>query len=355
MENKISVRQVCFVLIAYNAVLKLIIMPTYLAVSCQNDLIFPALINLALQAVVIWAVAYASSRADKPLFDMLAERFGKGLACVVFVLLGLYFILVAIVPLVEQQLLVHSAFYDTVPSLYAFLPFFLFGLYAGSRTVMGVGRCADICMPVFVLCIAVFFIMSVGQADYSNLLPVLRTPFLRLSGGALSCAFKFSDAAFMLVFFGNYKYKKGDAAKITLSYIFGGIVVLALMTIFYGVYGAMTPSRTFLLNEIALFFPAVGHVGRIDLIFLYALDMVILFALALYIHSSVYCFSRVFNCNNRALISVGVNAILLVIILLTNNKFSALYKVAEGWFWIPTLLFSYLLPLGTLLIKRRKQ
>lgn len=355
MKDKISVRQVCFILIAYNAVLKLIIMPTYLAVNCQNDLIFPALINLVLQAVVIWAVAYASSHADKPLFDILAERFGKAFASVVFCLLGVYFILVAIVPLVEQQLLVHAAFYDTVPSLYAFLPFFVFGLYAGSRTVMGVGRCADVAMPVFAICIGVFFIMSVGQADYSNLLPVLKTPILKLSGSALSCAFKFSDAAFMLVFFGNYKYKKGDAAKITLSYVLGGIIVIVFTAIFYGVYGAMTPSRTFLFNEIAVFFPAVGHVGRIDLIFLYAVDLVILFALALYIQSSVYCFSRVFCRNNRAIISLAVNAILFVIILITNNKFSALYKFAESWFWIPTILFSYLLPLCTLFIKRRTQ
>lgn len=352
VSDKISVRQICFILVAYNAVLKLIIMPTSLAVSCQNDLVFPAAFDLLVQTAAVWAVAFASSRTDKTFFQILKHAFNEVFAKAVYILLALYFILAAIIPMMEQQLLVHAAFYDTVPSLYAFLPFFVFAVYAGTKSFANVGRCADICMPVFALCFSGLLIMSVGQGDYSNLLPVLKQPVSTLARTSLSTLFKFSDGAFLLLFMGNFRYKKGDAAKITLSYALGGVAVIILCAVFYAVYGVMTPSRTFLLNEISAFFPAVGYVGRIDLTLLYAVDIVILFAILLYIQSSVHCLHTVFGGCNRAYLSLGVNGVLLVITLLVNNKFSAAYTVAENWFWIPALVFAYLLPVCTLFIRR---
>ncbi|MGN0806437.1 MAG: GerAB/ArcD/ProY family transporter [Candidatus Coproplasma sp.] len=355
MKERISVRQICFILIAYNAVLKLIIYPSAAATASANDLIFPALFDLAVQTAIIWSVAYLSSRTDKSFFELLEGTFNRTVARIVYALFALYFILAAIVPMVEQQLLVHAAFYDTVPSLYVFLPFFIFSIYAGAKSFTNAGRCADICLPVFLVSIAAILVMSAGQGKYSNLLPVFSQPFSTLAGGALSSAFKYADSAFMLIFLGCFRYKKGDAARITLSYAAGGLIVIALLAIFYAVYGAMAPSRTFLLNEISVFFPAISYVGRIDLTLLYALDIVILFAIILHIQASVHCLSYAIGWDKRSVLSLGVNAILIVITFIVNNKFSPLYQAAARWFWIPALIFAYAMPIAAWLLKRRER
>lgn len=352
MKDRMSVRQVCFILIAYNAVLKLIIYPSAAAASSGNDLIFPALFDLAVQTAIIWSIAYLSSRTDKSFFQLLESTFNKTIARIFYALFALYFILAAIVPMVEQQLLVHSAFYDTVPSLYVFLPFFIFSIYAGAKSFTNAGRCADICLPIFLVSIAAIMVMSVGQGEYSNLLPVFSHSVPSLLGGALSAAFKYADGAFLLIFMGSFRYKKGDAVKITLSYLFGGLIVIALLAIFYAVYGAMAPSRTFLLNEISVFFPAISYVGRIDLTLLYALDIVILFAIILHIQASVHCLSLAFGWDKRSALSLIVNAVLIVITFVVNNKFSPLYQAASKWFWIPAFIFAYAIPLGAWLLKR---
>lgn len=355
MKERMSTRQVCFILIAYNAVLKLVIYPSAIASSCLNDLIFPALFDLAVQIVIIWSVAYLSSRTNKSFFTLLKDTFNKTVARIIYALFALYFLLAAIVPMVEQQLLIHAAFYDTVPSLYVFLPFFIFSIYAGAKSFTNAGRCADICLPIFLTSIAAILIMSAGQGKYSNLLPVLKQPFSTLAGGALSSVFKYSDSAFLLIFMGNFNYKKGDAAKITLSYAFGGLIVIALLAVFYAVYGAMAPSRTFLLNDISVFFPAVSYVGRIDLVLLYALDIVILFAIVLHIQSSVHCLSLAFSWDKRSALSLGVNVVLIIITFVVNNKFSLLYQAASKWFWIPALIFAYAMPLLAWTLKRREK
>lgn len=355
MKDRISVRQICFILIAYNAALKLIIYPTAAASANGNDLIFPALFDLFAQTLIVWSVAYLCSRTDKTFFGLLEDTFNRTVARIVYALLALYFLFAAVVPVTEQQLLVHAAFYDTVPSLYAFLPFFLFSVYAGAKSFTDTGRCADICLPVFAVSVIALLVMSVGQGDYSNLLPVLKQPFPKLAGGALGGLFRYSDSAFLLLFMGRFGYRKGDAAKLTLSYACGGLIVIALIAVFYAVYGAMTPTRPFILSEISAFFPAISYVGRIDLPLVYALDTVILFAVVLYIQACVHCLSLAFGWDKRSALSLGVNAVLLALTFVLNNKYSLLYDAAFKWFWIPALVFAYVLPLSAWALKRRKR
>ena len=71
MKESISVRQICFILLAYSAATKLLLYPAHAAAAVGNALIFSALFNLALQTVIIWSVAYMSSRTQLSFFEML--------------------------------------------------------------------------------------------------------------------------------------------------------------------------------------------------------------------------------------------------------------------------------------------
>lgn len=351
MKNRVCTRQICFILVAYNAVLKMVVFPSVLADSAGADIVFPALFNLALQTAAVWAVAFVCSRTDKTFFVLLKDNFGEVAAKMIFVLFGLYFLFAAIVPMNEQQLLVHAAFYDTVPSLYIFLPFFFLSAYVGGKGLTNAGRCADICLPIFAVCIAVLLIFCVGEGDYSNLLPVLKTPTSRLARSSLAGAFRYSDAALLLLFMGKFTYRKGDAAKITLSYVLGGLIVVAFLAIFYAVYGNMAASRAFMLKDIAVFSPAVSYVGRVDLLLIYVLDIVMLFAVILHVQACVYCLCTAFSKVASWVFSLAANAVLLVLTFVLNNKFTLLQSAA-GWFWIPTLIFAYILPFGALCLRK---
>lgn len=353
MKEKISVRQICFILIAYNAASKLLLFPTTAASSVGNALIFTALFNLVLQTIIIWSVSFLSSRTDKTFFGLLENTFGKVTARVIFGFFALYFLVSAIIPMNEQQLLVHDSFYDTMPSLTVFLPFFIFSVYAGVKSLTNVGRCADMMLPVFVLCAAAFLIMSVGEADFTNLLPVFTQPLKEVAGFSLSSLFRFSESAFLLMFIGHYKYKKGDSAKMTISYAVGGLVVIAIMAAFWSLYGALAPTRSFAISNISVFFPVIGFVGRIDLFLVYAFDLVALFAAVLNIQLCVRCLALTFNRNYRILYSVCVNAVLVVITFLSNNNYTILQQLAGDWLWIPAVLFAYLIPVLAWTLRRK--
>ncbi|MDE6691233.1 MAG: spore germination protein [Clostridia bacterium] len=353
MKDKISVRQICFILIAYNAASKLLLFPTTAASAVGNALIFPALFNLILQTIIIWSVSYLSSRTDKSFFELLENTFGKIAARVIFGFFALYFLVSAIVPMNEQQLLVHDSFYDTMPSLTVFLPFFIFSVYAGVKSFTNVGRCADLMLPVFVLCAAAFLVMSVGEADFTNLLPIMTQPLTKVAGFSLSSLFRFSESAFLLMFMGHYKYKKGDAVKLTVSYAAGGLVVITIMAAFWSLYGALAPTRSFAISNISVFFPVIGFVGRIDLFLVYAFDMVALFAAVLNIQMCVHCMAKTFNRDCRIIYSLCVNAVLVAVTFLANNNYTVLQKISGDWLWIPAVLFAYLIPVLAWALRRK--
>lgn len=355
MKDKISVRQICFILMAYGASTKLLMYPSLASREVGNALIFSALINIALQAIIIWAVSFLSSRTDKTFFQLLEDTFGTVTAKVVYALFALYFVFSAIVPLSEQQLLVYDSFYDTIPSTYVFLPIFIFTVYAGVKSFTNVGRCADICFPVFLFTVIAFLVMSVGEADFTNLLPLMDTPVKKFAEYTVGSVFRFSESAFLLMFIGHYKYKKGDSAKLTLSYIAGGLFVVAILGTYFALYSSLAHTRLFAISNICVFFPIVTFIGRVDLFEVYMFDLAVVFALVLNIQMSVHCLCHTFGEKFRGLYSLCVNAVLITLIFIFNGKFAGLHSVAAQWFWIPVFVFAYLIPLIAWVLKRRQK
>lgn len=344
MKNEISVRQICFILIAYNAALKLLNFPSYMAYTCGNALLFATLFDILVQTAVVWSVAYLSSKTDKTFYRLLSDRLGEVTARVVFAFFALFFILNAVLPLSEQQLFVHGIFYDTVPSVIVFLPFFFFSVYAGAKGMKNAGRCADICLPIFGVTLVGLFAMSIAECRFSNLLPVLKQPFGEVAGASLGGISRFSESAFLLMYLGHFKYKKGDCTKITLSYALGGLIVLLFMAIFYAIYGELSQAQPFAIAQISIFFSAINLVGRVDLFALYALEIVMLFALVLNVQMCTYCLTKVLHRQYSGIFSFAASAALLILCILLNNRFVGLSMFSYKWLWIAAALFAYLIP-----------
>lgn len=355
MKTKISVRQICFIMLAYTVVGKLLSYPAAVSYYCERDLLFPALIDFLVHGLIVWGVAFLCSRTDKTFFELLKGTIGNIGARIVYGFFAAFFLLAALMPLFEQELYVHNIFYDTVPSLIVFLPFFIFAVYAGSKRFENIGRCADICMPIFVITMSVIFVMSCGEAKWDNLLPVLKTPVGTVFGTALGTIFRFVEPAWMLMFMGHFKYKKGDAAKITLSYAAGAAIVIFFLATYYAIYAGLAPSRTFAISRTSLYFSAIQTIGRVDLIMLYVLETVMLFAVALNIQLAVYAAAKCTGWENRVAISLILNVLLAAILIAFDNFYYSMYDVYNKWLWIAFIIFSVLIPAFAWTFKRRTQ
>lgn len=339
-------------MLTYTVVSRLLLYTTALSDVCGNDLLFPILIDFAVQTVVVWVVCFLCSRTDKTFFGLLEDTFGNVFARIIYGFFALYFAFSTVFPMMEQKQYVGQIFYDTVPSLLVFLPFFVFSVYAGCKELKNIGRCADISLPIFVTAFALMLFMSFSEVDLSNLLPILKTPATKIFGGALGSFFRFVEPSFLLMFMGHFKYRKGDAAKITLSYAGGGLIVILFAAVFYSIYGVISPSRDFAIAKVALFFPAIELIGRIDLIALYFMEIAMLFALVINIQFAVHCLKKCTELQIGGIWSVAVNVVLLVLVIVLDSSFSGLFEFYSKWVWIVTAIFALLLPLLAWTLKK---
>ncbi len=344
MTDKISVRQICIIMCCFGAALKLMLYPTTMAAACGNALWLPVLADTAIETLCVWAVAFLCSRTDKTLFQLIEGVAGRWAARAVYALFALFFVANVFVPMSEQQLMVHEVFYDTIPSLLVFLPFFFFAVYAGTKRLTNAGRTADICLPVFAITLAILIAMSLFECDFSNLLPFLKQPVSTLYSGCASGFFRFTQGAYLLMFMGHFDYKKGDCAKITLSCAAGGLIVAFVAAVFYAVYGNLAEVQYFAVTKISIFFSAIALIGRTDLFAVYALDIVMLFALALNIQLACHCLEKAVGKPLRPVYSLAVNAVLITLIFLFNNKFSLVQTIGSDWLVYAALIFAYVLP-----------
>lgn len=354
MSSKISVRQICFIMLIYTAVSKFVTYPTQLSILTGRDLLFSAALNFVLQGVIIWAVSYLCSRTDKTFFELVEGTLGNIAARIVYGLFALFFMLCTIMPLLEQMEYVHAIFYDMLSPLFVFLPVFFFTVYAATKGLRNVGRCADICLPLFLIAMLFILVMAVGELKFDNFLPMFKQP-QKVFKGSLASAYRFSEPAVLLMFMGHFKYKKGDAAKITLSYAVGALFVIAVLTAFYGIYGDMAQSRHFAISKISLFFPAIDLLGRMDLLALYILEVVMLFALVLNMQLTVHCIEKCTGFKNRAVLSLAINAVFFTLVIVLDHSFSAVNEVWAKWMWIVFLIFAYLLPVSAWLMRRKNE
>ena len=352
MRERISVRQICFIMLIYTAVSKFITYPTQLSVVTGRDLLFSAAVNFIIEGVIIWAVSYLCSRTDKTLFGLIEGTLGNITARIVYGLFALFFMVCALMPLLEQKVYVHAIFYDMLPSLVVFLPVFFFTVYAASKGLENTGRCADICLPLFLIAMLFILVMSLHEIKWDNFLPMFKLP-KKIFKGSLANTHRFAEPAYLAMFMGHFKYKKGDAAKITLSYIGGALFVLAVLAAFYGVYGDMAESRSFAISKISLFFPAIDLIGRIDLLALYILEIPMLFALVLNFQLAVHCIEECTGYKNKFVLSLAVNAVFLTLLILLDNSFSKVNDVWSKWMWIVFIIFTILIPLLSWAMRRK--
>ncbi|HIZ24475.1 MAG TPA: GerAB/ArcD/ProY family transporter, partial [Candidatus Gallimonas intestinigallinarum] len=241
---KLGSRQILFFLAAVAPVGKLILLPPQLAAVAGNDLLFPVLAQLLVQAALVFCVLLLSRR-ERTVYALLEGSIGGVGAKIVTWALALFLLYASFMPLVEQKLLVQSIFYDTIPSYIVFAPFFLLAAYLCSRPLAYTGRIWDILAPLAIFGMAGILLFSVGEADYGAILPVGAAGLPGFSGGVMRTCAWFFDAALLLPFVGRFDYKKGLAWKGAVCYLAGGAVLLFFLATFYGVFSDISVIQVF--------------------------------------------------------------------------------------------------------------
>ncbi len=371
-------RQLCFLLAFILPVPKLLEAPSLLAYFSKGDLLLPAFLHYVLQTGVLIALLCVCAKSDKPLFQRLREV-SKPLAAAVYIALAAYFIFSDLFPLLDLANFSNTAFFDTAPSVSAFLPFFLLSAFICVKDEKAIGRSADLCMPIFLFAFFGLIFMAFGETDFTELFPLFGTSAGENFKGMYHSFVHFSDMALIIPLLGAYRYEKGDGKKIVGAYTGGGAFVLLFLAVFYGVFGALAPRETYAFDKIARYFSALDVVGRVDLLLVYLITVVLLYAYALPLQLAVICLCGACGIGageadgvgaggvdsgakhaerakrRRLILSLSVNGAVLLFVLFASRRYHFFYSLTTAKLFFVFPIFSMALPLSFLLLKGDKK
>lgn len=351
--NKYSTRQLFFLLACIMPVGKMVFLPAHLTETAKNDLLFSAALNFAVQAGVIFLVLLLAKR-QRTFYELLEYSFGKVVAKILITVFALFLFYAALLPLLEQKVFVQSIFYDTIPSVLAFSPFFLLSTYLCSKRLNSYGRMWDILGPLAITGFAGIFVFSVGSADMGALLPVGASGMGGVFGGMAYSMSWFYDSAILLTLIGKFEYKKGTAWKGLLCYLAGGAAVLILLAIFYGIFAETAVGQLFAISHVSKYFAAITALGRIDYVFIFLLALVMAFWCTLPLQAGIDCIEQAYATGKYlpTIYSIVVNAVMLALTIVLDFSFGAVIDVvAKKLLWIFPV-FCVAVPLLALLLRR---
>ena len=349
-KGEFSTRQLCFFLAFLSPVSKLLQAPAMLAYYAKGDLLLPALIQYLLQGGMLALLLFFCAKSEKSAFELLRERVGVWAEKTALVLFSIYLVFFSLLPLLELERFVYTAFFDSAPGVYSFIPFFFLSAYLCCKSLKTFARCCDLALPFFVLSFVGLLVLSVGEADFTRLMPLFELPAKSVGLGVMRSFLHFSDTSILLPLLGAYRYQKGDGKKVMLSFGVGGGCVLVFLAVFYGVFGALAPLKPYAFDKIAVYFGALDVVGRIDLLLVYTMTILLLFYYCLPLVLSTRLFTEAIGAKTPLPISAVLNAGLFLVVVFFNRFYGILYSLLTTKFLFIFPLFSYLLPLLSLLL-----
>ncbi len=353
--TKISRRQLFFFLAFMAPVGKLIVMPARLARVCGNDLWLPALAQFLLQAAAVFCVLLLAKRG-KSLYELLSGCLGKIAGKVCVLLVGAFLLFAGLLPLLEEKLFVQGVFYDTLPSLLSFAPFFLFSAYLCSKPLASYGRIFDLLAPIAAVGFAGVMVFSAGNADFGAVLPVGASGPAAIARGFAGSFAWFFDAALLLMMLGKIEYKKNMAWQGALCYLGGGAAVVLFLITFYGIFEGTALNQLFAFTKTSKYFSGFTVLGRADYLFIFLLSLVAAFYTALPLTGAIESVLQAFGrpAALPVLLSVGLSGIYFLLVYLFDYRFGDVMRaVTEQAFWLFPV-FTLLLPPLLLPLKGRK-
>ncbi|MBR1891157.1 MAG: GerAB/ArcD/ProY family transporter [Clostridia bacterium] len=312
-KNLIKVRQICFIYLAFTPVIKLLTMPSYIAEVSFEGLLLSFLIGCAVDALLLIIILNLSSgQRNATLYNDFNKNYGSIPTKIIFLILTVYYIARSVYPIFEHKLYVETTLYEMMPERITFYVFFIFSTFLSLKGLKILGRSADIAVWLTLVGLALALSLSVGSADYSNLLPLIPRDLAPVLKGAFRSGVWGFDSLYMPLMLGHFRAEKAYKTKITLSFIGGNLLVALVIATFYGIYGAVASGQNFALADMSVFSVIVTNIGRFDFVSVFLLLFAQIFAIAMPLQFATKSLERVLQTKNSTIPAVIVNGLLLL-------------------------------------------
>lgn len=353
-KYEIDKKQVCALLLTIVPSSKFLILPTLYASFAKQDAWFAGLLDCLLDgALLTVALVFINKYEDKTFFEVIEGRFGKTFARVVYFVYGIYFMLKCIVPVFEQKNYTEIVLYETSPTVFTFLPFFLVSTYICVKGFRNMARTGEIVVWFTVIGLTLVFFLSVSSVDLFYLRPVLKNPFFQTLSGCYRGLIWYGQPIILFFLAGKIKKGKNFSLHVALTFGITSLIVVLLFAFFTGIYGDIAVWQLYALTKMTKYSIALSNVGRFDYVATLMMVMSGVLSLSVPLVFSTECFKQAIGKGKSILYAAITNGIVMAVLVVFALYFSKTVDIFEYYLSPLMIVLVYVFPSVMVVLGRK--
>ena len=354
--NNITTKNLSILIIVGFTLGKLFVLPALLAGLVNENLWISTLINMIIDGVLLVVVCYFLKTQNKPFCEVLSDGFTKNGAKIISLLYAVFFILKAFIPILEQKNTIELTFYETQPTLFTFMPFFIVAFYIAIKGLKPFVRSLEFCLWIFIFALLITILLSISAGNYANLLPVFSKSPKQLLGASFNSLLWYGDPVFLLYFVGHIKRDNKLTKNLVLSFVLYAFITLLIFVIFYAIFDSIAERQYYAILKMSKYSITLSNIGRYDYIASLLLSAINVYQTALPLLLAVIALNNTFNFKNKFVSPIIVFSIITVMTIFMQNLFFPSIEFTQKYLTYFFIVMTYFIPtLLFLLIKRREQ
>ncbi len=353
--NNISTKNLSIIIIVGFTLGKLFVLPALLSGLVSESLWISTLINMVIDLLLLFIVCYLLNNTDKTFFELLKVSFGEKGSKIISFFYVLFFIGKSFIPILEQKNTIELTFYETQPTLFTFMPFFIVAFYISIKGLKPFAKSMEFCIWIFAFGLLVTILLSLSAGDYSNLLPLFSKSPRQLFIGSLKSVLWYGDPVFLLYFLGHVKRDSNSTKKLTLSFIAYSIITITVFIIFYSIFSSIAERQYYAILKMSKYSITLSNIGRYDYIASLLLSAISVYQTSLPIMLASIALNDCFSFKNKFISPLIIIVIVVTLTLFTQNYFFPSIEFVQNYLTYFFIAMTYLLPLLTILILSRRK
>jgi len=352
---KITKKQICLLFFTIITSSKFLILPTVYSYLANQDTWFAGLLNCTADLfLLLITLKFINKFEEQTLYEVVEVNLGKFWAKAVFLVYAVYFLLKSTLPIFEQKMFIEITLYETAPSVFTFLPFFIISFYVCLKGVKAMARTGEIIFWLTAIGFGLVIFLSIGTTNFYYLKPILKNPINRTLFASYNGFIWYGQPLILLFLAGKIKKEKRFNLSVILSFCVSAAVCVFLYAVFTGIYGDLSVRQIYSLTKMTKYAIALSNVGRFDYVATLLLTMGSILSLSVPLVFAVECLSLVFGNKRKWLIALIANGAMLIFVAIFHMRFQTILDLFEKIFTPIMIFLVYVLPPFFLLFRRKQ-
>jgi len=306
VKKSMTKRQALFLLIICFLANKTQRLPSLISANVGRHGWIVFLIMGALEVLLLSLTLLVNKYANGRTVYGVARRAGGDIfAKIIMIVLGLYFLVNAILPYESVHDVFSNVLFDYLPwELYSFIIIFAIGfLTCFGLTTMG--RMSEIYLWLIGGSFILLLMLGASTTSFENVLPIYDVNFSDIFSTCFDYSLWFGDFLLLYIFMGRVKEDDGKMGWPFIVGITGCVLLLTFgYMIFYGLYQTLSSGQTNFITSISQFSLLNFEIGRVDWFFALFFEISTFISPAMYIYAASRCVCEVFNIKNEKIVCI---------------------------------------------------